>query len=54
VATLAAGESAITVRIPVFADSSPEPDETFELILFDATGAEIVVSRATWTIQNDD
>ncbi|HSV03860.1 MAG TPA: Calx-beta domain-containing protein, partial [Phenylobacterium sp.] len=48
------GESVKQVWIPVVGDTTPEPDEHFDLTLSNATGAEILNGVAHGTILNDD
>jgi chitinase len=52
--TFAPGETAKTIAVAVNGDTVPEPDETFRLILSNATNAVIAVGQATGTILNDD
>ncbi|WP_158633352.1 cellulose binding domain-containing protein [Tautonia sociabilis] len=52
--TFAPGETTAMITVPVVADTVAEPDETFTVTLFDATGARIAVGSAKGTIRNDD
>ena len=53
-ATVPAGDSVATVRVPVVDDSDEEGDETFTLTLSGAAGATISDDAATATIDDDD
>ena len=52
--TFAPGETAKTVPVLVNGDSTPEPDETFRVVLAGAVNATIVSGIGTGTILNDD
>jgi hypothetical protein len=52
--TFAAGETSKTITINVAADSTNEANETFQVTLSGATGAQITGGTATGTILNDD
>lgn len=52
--TFAPGETRQTVRIPVYGDAWGEQDETFYVVLSDATGATISAGEGTCTITDDD
>ena len=52
--TFAAGATARTVPVTVYADTAVELDETFVVTLSNVTGATIVGGLATGTILNDD
>ncbi|MFM7441196.1 MAG: nidogen-like domain-containing protein [Snowella sp.] len=53
---LAAGETSKTVNIPIFNDTTPEPDETVQLILTNPTGGATIgpQNTATLTIVDND
>jgi hypothetical protein len=48
------GVKTITVKVPVRGDTTDELDETFRLLLSNATGAVLSDAEATATIVNDD
>jgi len=48
------GETSKSIEITVLGDTSVEPDESFTVELFGATGALIVKGEGTGTILNDD
>jgi VCBS repeat-containing protein len=52
--TFGPGETSKAVTVNVVADTAPEPDETFSLILSTATGAAISDATGTATVVNDD
>ncbi|MCI0535950.1 MAG: hypothetical protein L0Z50_12060 [Verrucomicrobiales bacterium] len=52
--TFVPGETTKTVRISVIGDSVIEPNETFNVILSNASGATISTGSATMTIVDDD
>ncbi|MEM9038630.1 MAG: Ig-like domain-containing protein, partial [Actinomycetota bacterium] len=53
--TFAEGETSQTITLDVAADAALEGDESFEVLLSNASGkAEITVDTATGTIRNDD
>ncbi len=52
--TFAAGEAVKTVAIPVIADSVIEGEESFNVVLSNATGTSIVDGTAVVRITNDD
>lgn len=52
--TFAAGETSKRVPVVILDDQQREPDESFNVSLFKATGAGIGTRRATVTINNDD
>jgi hypothetical protein len=52
--TFASGVFLQPVVVPLTADTTNEPDETFDLNLSNATGASLTTPQATITILNDD
>lgn len=52
--TIPEGESQLLVQVTVHGDTDPEPDETFQLLVSNVTGAVLTDGVATGTIQNDD
>ena len=52
--TFNVGESDKVVKVPVYADTTAEPDETFQLTLSGATNASVKNAVVTGTIINDD
>lgn len=50
----AAGEKEQTIVVPTSGDDVKEPDETFEVLLFNPVNATFARDRATATLQNDD
>ncbi len=52
--TFANGESSKPVSVSLIGDTNWEPDETFFVQLYDATGASLADSFGMGTIQNDD
>jgi len=53
--TIPAGSSSVTINIPIIGDTTIEPDETFVLMLSNATNVNFVSNpEATVTIANDD
>ena len=52
--TFSVGDDSKTVRIELLDDAKDESDETFELVLSNATNALIGDATATGTIENDD
>jgi hypothetical protein len=52
--TIPAGEVVGTVVVPVIGDTSEEPEESFELILENASNATITTSSAMGIIEDDD
>ena len=52
--TFNAGDSAMTVSVPVTGDIVDEPDETFTVTLSNASGAPITDATGTGTIADDD
>ena len=52
--TFAVGETTKAVPVAVVGDTTPEADETFQLRLTNASGADIVKAVGTATIANDD
>jgi Tol biopolymer transport system component len=48
------GETTKTFAVPLRADTQPEPDETFTLLLSNARGATILDGAAVGTIKDDD
>jgi hypothetical protein len=50
----APGEVSKEVAVPVFEDTTPEPDETFTLTLSNPVNATLGTATATGTITNDD
>ena len=52
--TLAIGERTTTFDVTVLGDSAVEPDETFEVVLTNVTGAAVADDRGLGTIRNDD
>ncbi len=52
--TIPAGDVSTKVTVPVIGDTVEEPDEFFEVKIFDAIGADILDERGDVTIQNDD
>ncbi|MBW4565401.1 MAG: DUF4347 domain-containing protein [Mojavia pulchra JT2-VF2] len=52
--TFAAGETQKTISVPVINDTYNEANETFKLLLTNATNAAIATSEVTATIQDDD
>ena len=52
--TIAAGDISTKVMVSVIGDTEEEPDEFFEVKIFDAIGADIVDDRGDVTIQDDD
>lgn len=53
-ATFAPGVTSVTVTIPLIPDTTPEPDESFSLVLSAPTNAVLVKSVATGLIVDDD
>lgn len=55
VLTFAPGETTKQIVVPILADTSPEPDETIEIALTDATGALVgASSQVTVTIDGSE
>lgn len=52
--TFAPGETSKVIGVSVRGDTDFEPDETFRVVLSNATGATLGVAEATGTILNDD
>jgi hypothetical protein len=52
--TIPAGQDLGTIVVPVIGDTVEEPEETFELVLENATNATITTSSATGVIEDDD
>ncbi|MDB5350662.1 MAG: hypothetical protein JWN86_1909 [Planctomycetota bacterium] len=52
--TFAPGEKTKTISMAVLGDLLPEPDETFQLILSNPSGATLARSSATGTIHDND
>src|SRR5262245_6059889 len=48
------GQTSKTITVQVNGDSTPEPDESFSVILSSASNAEIFVGSAQGSILNDD
>ena len=48
------GETSKPIQIPVFGDTTPEPNETFFVTLSNSTGATLGMAVGTGTILNDD
>lgn len=53
-ATFSPGVTSVTVTIPLIPDTTPEPDESFSLVLAAPTNAVLVRSIATGLIVDDD
>jgi hypothetical protein len=53
-ASVPAGQLSATFNIPIVGDLAIEPDETFNVNLFNATGGTIIDSLGVGTILNDD
>lgn len=49
-----AGRTRTSFEVNVSGDSSPEPDETFQVVISNAVGADIADAVGLATIQNDD
>lgn len=54
VVTFPPGVTNRTLTVKILGDTALEPDETFSLVLADATNLTLVVPRASGTITNDD
>ena len=52
--TLSATRSMAVIQLVVIGDRTPEPDEAFEIVLSQPTGAAIGGGTADVTIMNDD
>jgi len=52
--TFAPGETSQTVTVTILGDATVESDETFTLVLSDASGATIGAATGTATLLNDD
>jgi hypothetical protein len=52
--SFAANETSKVISIPVAGDTTVEPDDTFNLVLSNPTGATLGTSSASGTIRNDD
>lgn len=48
------GQTTTSIRVPVFGDTIEEPDEAFEVVLSNPTGAGIEAGRASGLIIDDD
>jgi len=53
-ATIAAGTTSVTISVDVNGDTTPEPNETFSVVVTNAGGAIITNGTGTGTINNDD
>ena len=53
-ATIAAGTTSVTISVDVNGDTTPEPNETFNVVVSNAGGAVIGNGTGTGTINNDD
>ncbi|GAA5000016.1 Calx-beta domain-containing protein [Pseudoluteimonas lycopersici] len=53
-ATIAAGTTSVTISVDVNGDTTPEPNETFSVVVTNAGGAIIANGTGTGTINNDD
>ncbi|MBN1674572.1 MAG: DUF2341 domain-containing protein [Kiritimatiellae bacterium] len=52
--TFAAGQTATNIEIAVAGDGDPEPDETVDLLLSNATNATLATAEQVYTIVDDD
>ena len=52
--TFASGETSKTISVNISGDWTVEPDETFQVVLSNASGGRIGVGSVTATIRNDD
>lgn len=52
--TIGVGERTATFDVTVLADLTPEPDETFAVVLTNVVGVAVADARGIGTIQNDD
>lgn len=52
--TLQAGETEADIPFTIIGDTLREPDESFQIVIDDAAGADVVASTASITIKNDD
>lgn len=53
-ATIAEGDTSVTIQVDVIGDTTVEPDETFFVDVTNVTGATVGTARGTGTIVNDD